>query len=106
MLFDPACVAASSIPRLTALSSAQILNELMDVFFAKLPQSFSLCRTKLYREQPRLSATGSVVSDPSLADSQPFRYTTDVEQTLGFRGKGERFDEFKGRRSGWFQWSW
>jgi hypothetical protein len=28
----------------------------MDVFFAKLPQTLSLCRAQFYREQPRLAA--------------------------------------------------
>jgi hypothetical protein len=59
----------------------------MDVFFTKLPQTLSLWRAEFYREQPWLSATQSVVSYPSFADSQPFGHVTNVEQTLGFVGK-------------------
>ena len=72
----------------------------MDVFFTKLPQALSFCRAKLYREQPWLSATGSVVPYPSFADSNPFGHITDVEQTLGFGEKWRRFQEFEGSRDG------
>jgi len=64
-----------------------ILNKLMDVFFAKLPQALSFCRPKFY------SRTAAVVGDlkrgPAsiLADSKPFGHITDVEQTLGFGEK-------------------
>jgi hypothetical protein len=45
-----------SLDDLYLLSPPLILNKLMDVFFAKLPQALSLGRTKFNCEQPRLPA--------------------------------------------------
>ncbi len=47
-----------------------------------------------------------MVTYPSFADSQPFRYIAYVEQALGFDMKGGRFQDFEGWGSGWFGWSW
>ncbi len=106
VLFHPIRLAPYFVPSPDALSPALILNKLMDVFFAKLPQALSFCRTKFYREQPRLSATGSVVPYPSFADSKPIGHITDVEQTPGFGGKWRRFQEFESWRSVRIGWSW
>ena len=40
-----------------SLSAALILDELVDVFFTKLPQTLSLCGPKFYRQGPRLPAS-------------------------------------------------
>jgi hypothetical protein len=78
----------------------------MDVFFTKLPQALSLCRTKFYREQPRLSATRSMVPYPSFADSKPFGHIADVEQTLGFGQKMQAVPGVREIEIGAVEWPW